>query len=148
MKYLGEHKTNSPEETEELGYRLSGTLDQGAVLAFVGELGSGKTTMIRGIACGLGVDVREVASPTFSIAHIYFARLPVYHIDLFRIEKYSEIEELGLLELIDGDGVSLIEWAERFPQLVPDKAIWVLMSRCWESERKITITEERPVFDE
>jgi tRNA threonylcarbamoyladenosine biosynthesis protein TsaE len=141
MIFFGEHKTNSPEETESLGEIVGNGLGAGDVVAFIGELGSGKTTMIRGIARNLGADPFEVASPSFAIIHQYSGKYPVYHIDLYRIEKPSELDQLGLWEIFNGDGISLIEWADRFPGIVPENAIVIFLSRESENSRRIIIEQ-------
>ena len=97
------------------------------MVAFYGELGAGKTTMIKGIAAGLGVaDV--VKSPSFVIVTEYVGRLPVYHVDLYRLDEKSDFESIGLDSYLDGDGVCFIEWAERAEKALPDTAIRVRMS--------------------
>ncbi len=111
-------ETESPEATIRLGERIARGLKPGAVVAFYGELGAGKTTMIKGFARGLGV--REmVKSPSFVIITEYRGRIPVYHIDLYRIKSPAEFTEIGLESYLTGDGVCLIEWAERAESLLP-----------------------------
>jgi tRNA threonylcarbamoyladenosine biosynthesis protein TsaE len=96
-------------------------------LAFYGDLGAGKTTMIKGIAAGLGVaDV--VKSPSFVIVTEYAGRLPVYHVDLYRLNEIRDFESIGLDSYLEGDGVCLIEWAERAEKVLQDNAIRVRMS--------------------
>lgn len=117
----------SAAETIELGRTLSSGLRAGDVVAFYGELGAGKTTMIKGIAAGLGVaDV--VKSPSFVIVTEYVGRLPVYHVDLYRLNENSDFESIGLDSYLDGDGVCLIEWAERAEQVLSESTIRVRMS--------------------
>ncbi len=119
--------THSAAETIELGRALSSALRPGDVVAFYGDLGAGKTTMIKGVAAGLGVaDV--VKSPSFVIVTEYAGRLPVYHVDLYRLNENSDFESIGLDSYLGGDGVCLIEWAERAEKVLPDKAIRVRMS--------------------
>lgn len=107
-----------------LGRRLAGRLGPGAVVAFHGELGSGKTTMIKGVCAGLGV-TETVKSPSFVIATEYAGRLPVFHLDLYRVAADAELDGLGLDEYFDGDGVCLVEWAERCEALLPADAVRV-----------------------
>ena len=109
------------EATEQLGRALAAGLRQGDVVALFGSLGAGKTTLARGILFGLGHD-GDVASPTFPIVQTYAppdTRLPVWHVDLYRIEQVRELEELGLDEARQ-EGVLLIEWPERLPALWPE----------------------------
>lgn len=140
--------TSSAAETIELGRTLASGLKPGDVVAFYGDLGAGKTTMIKGIAAGLGVtDV--VKSPSFVIVTEYRGRVPVYHIDLYRLSqgvecpvsnvqcpvedggghvREAEFEGLGLEDYLGGEGVCLIEWAERAETALPATAIRVRMS--------------------
>ncbi|MEO0070695.1 MAG: tRNA (adenosine(37)-N6)-threonylcarbamoyltransferase complex ATPase subunit type 1 TsaE [candidate division WOR-3 bacterium] len=122
-------ETTNAEATILLGERLAKFLKPGAVVAFYGELGSGKTTMIKGFARGLGVK-EMVKSPSFVIVTEYQGRMPVYHIDLYRINLPEEFTEIGIDSYIGGDGVCLIEWAEKAEGLLPEKTvrirIWVL----------------------
>jgi tRNA threonylcarbamoyladenosine biosynthesis protein TsaE len=130
--------TKSAAETIELGRTLASQLKAGDVVAFYGDLGAGKTTMIKGIAVGLGVaDV--VKSPSFVIVTEYAGKLPVYHVDLYRLGENSDFESIGLDSYLDGDGVCLIEWAERAEKVLPDRAIRVRMS-VEGSGRRIEIT--------
>jgi len=111
---------STPEATEEFGRALAGRLLPGDVVALFGALGAGKTTLARGILAGLGHD-SDVASPTFPIVLPYGppdTRLPVWHVDLYRIEHEGELDELGLDEARE-EGVLLIEWPERLPSLWP-----------------------------
>ena len=119
--------TKSAAETIELGRTISSQLRPGDVVAFYGELGAGKTTMIKGIAAGLGVaDV--VKSPSFVIVTEYAGRLPVYHIDLYRLNENSDFGSIGLESYLGGQGVCLIEWAERAEKVLPASVIRVRMS--------------------
>lgn len=102
-----------------VGARLGAALDTGDVLALTGPLGSGKTTLCQGLAAGLGVPAsRQVASPTFSLVNLHPGRVPFAHADLYRLKSEAELEELGLEEAME-EGVTAIEWAERFPSLLP-----------------------------
>ncbi len=129
--------TDSAEKTMSVGEELSRRLVKGDVVAFYGDLGAGKTTMIKGIARGLGIDPNDVSSPSFALIHEYGGTLSVHHIDLYRIEQPSEIAELGLWEILDGDGVSLVEWADRAKELLPDRTIEVRITRIGPNERRI-----------
>ena len=110
------------EETERFGLELAGELKAGDVIALTGDLGAGKTTLAKSIAKGLGVR-ENVASPTFTIVCEYMSgRLPLFHFDLYRIGSEEEAFEAGLEEYFSRGGVSVIEWAERVPGLIPDDA--------------------------
>jgi tRNA threonylcarbamoyladenosine biosynthesis protein TsaE len=112
--------TSSPAATAALGRRLAGRLRAGDCVALTGDLGAGKTALVRGIACGLGLaDDRMVSSPTYVLVQEYPATVPVYHLDLYRMTSpETEIGELGLEEML-ADGVVLIEWAERAEAALP-----------------------------
>lgn len=108
--------SRSAEHTRRLGARLGKLLQGGEIIGLVGELGTGKTLFVRGLTEGLEVS-REtwIRSPTFTLVNEYQGRLPIYHIDLYRIERTGELEELNLREYLYSNGVSLIEWFEYFP---------------------------------
>ena len=105
--------TNNSKETLVFGERLGKNLQAGDIIFLFGEIGSGKTTLTQGIGRGLGIGDKCIRSPTFTIINEYFGSLPVYHIDLYRLDTYSEIEALGLEEIFVSSGVSIIEWAEK-----------------------------------
>ncbi|MBD3349278.1 MAG: tRNA (adenosine(37)-N6)-threonylcarbamoyltransferase complex ATPase subunit type 1 TsaE [Candidatus Eisenbacteria bacterium] len=111
--------TSSPEETRDLGRLLGSRLFAGAVVALRGELGTGKTVLVQGISAGLGFD-GYVSSPSFVVVNEYDGRLPIYHVDLYRMEGPDSVEGLGYRELFWSRGVALIEWAERAGGLLPD----------------------------
>ncbi len=115
--------TASEEETITLGERLAQTLPRGATVLLIGNLGAGKTTLTKGIVQGLGAaPLEEVSSPTFTLIHEYGSPPAVYHVDLYRLEKASEAATLGLDDLFDSPAMVLIEWGERFPELMPADA--------------------------
>lgn len=129
--------TRSAAETIALGRTLATALRAGDVVAFYGDLGAGKTTMIKGICAGLGVtDV--VKSPSFVIASEYQGRLPIYHIDLYRLDANSDYSAFGFDDYLAGEGVCLIEWAERAEQRLPASAIRVRLTVVG-SERQVVI---------
>ncbi len=130
--------SNSPPETEGVGRRLAEDAEVGSVLALQGELGSGKTLFTKGFVAGMGSNA-AVSSPTFTIVHEYRdGRLPVYHFDLFRVENSQSLARLGLDDYLFGDGISVIEWADRFPEFIPDQARWILFEIKSENQRAIT----------
>lgn len=133
--------SNSAEETESFGRQFAGNVKAGDVLALTGDLGTGKTQFVKGLAAGLSCDA-AVTSPTFTLIHEYSGgRLPIYHSDFFRIEDRSSAERLGLDEYFFGDGVSVIEWADRFPELIPQNARWISFETKSETQRTITPNE-------
>jgi tRNA threonylcarbamoyladenosine biosynthesis protein TsaE len=130
--------SNSPEETEAFGRRLADQVGTGEVLALTGELGSGKTQFVKGLAGGLGATT-PATSPTFTLIHEYSGgRLPIYHFDFFRVEDRPSAERLGLDDYLFGDGVSVIEWADRFSDLIPETARWIAFETKSETQRAIT----------
>lgn len=134
--------SNSPAETETIGRQLAKDVDAGSVLALKGELGSGKTLFTKGLVAGLRSSA-AVTSPTFTIVHEYQGgRLPVYHFDFFRLENREAPARLGLDEYFFGDGVSVIEWADRFPDLVPEQARWISFKIKSERRRAIALLED------
>ena len=131
--------SNSPDETVRIGHELARKLRAGSVLALKGELGSGKTQFTKGIVAGLG-HAGEVTSPTFTLIHEYSGgRLPVYHFDFFRLQDQQSAAELGLDDYFFGDGVSVIEWADRFQHLIPACAKWIAFQVKSEQTREIGV---------
>ena len=132
--------SNSPAETEAIGRQVAEKIGVGSVLALKGDLGSGKTLFVKGVVNGLGSSA-DVTSPTFTILHEYRGggRLPVYHFDLFRVENPQALARLGLDEYFFGDGISVIEWADRFPEFVPEQARWIFFEIKSETQRAITV---------
>ncbi len=109
--------THSPEETKALGQKIGRQLEPGAVIALTGELGSGKTVLVQGLAAGLEVPADYyITSPTFTFINEYPGRHPFYHADLYRIENRDDLDEIGLFEIIHGEGITAIEWADRLQE--------------------------------
>jgi tRNA threonylcarbamoyladenosine biosynthesis protein TsaE len=126
-------------ETEEAGARIAHELKPGDVLALRGELGAGKTHFIKGIARGLGCG-ESVTSPTFTLVHEYSrGRLPVYHFDFYRLDNVGALREVGFEEYISGNGVSVIEWADKFPEALPPHTRWIDFAILSESARTIAV---------
>lgn len=128
----------SPEETAAAGERLAQTLGPGDVVGLVGDLGAGKTVFVRGLARGLGV-ATLITSPTFVLVNEYRGRLPVHHVDAYRTTSLTELLDLGLLELFDGDGVTVVEWADRVGPLLPERAIMVSIAGVGDEPRTIAV---------
>ena len=117
--------SDSAAETEAAGRQFAEQVMRGSVLALVGELGAGKTLFTRGLVAGLGSHA-VVTSPTFTIVHEYGdGKIPVYHFDFFRLDDRKGLTTLGLDDYFFGDGVCVVEWADRFPDVVPDQACWI-----------------------
>jgi len=132
--------SNSAAETEVIARRVAEDLVAGAVLALKGELGSGKTLFTQALVAALESDA-AVTSPTFTIVHEYQGgRLPVYHFDFFRLENRESAVRLGLEDYFFSDGVSVIEWADRFPDLIPEGARWIAFEIRSERQRVITLS--------
>lgn len=116
--------TSSPAETEALGRRLGGLLRAGDVVALSGDLGAGKTVLARGIAAGADAS-GYIASPTFTLVREYRGPTTVYHVDLYRLDRPQQLDDLGLDEILDGAGIVVIEWAEKASLLLPAEHLWV-----------------------
>jgi len=131
--------TNSADETVGLGERLAAELPAKAVVLLIGNLGAGKTTLAKGIVKGLGAaQPDEVSSPTFTLIHEYSPA--VYHIDLYRLDRPAQVATLGLEEIFDRQAVVLIEWGERFPELMPADRVEIRLRADGENSREIEIT--------
>lgn len=124
-------------DTERLGQQLARLLFPGAVVALIGPLGAGKTTLTRAIAVALDVDPRLIASPTFALVHEYPGRLPVYHFDAYRLNNVSEFVNLGVDEYFRGDGVCLIEWADRVAAALPAEYLQIELIPVGESRSAV-----------
>ncbi len=133
--------TRSPEETFALGAAIGAAAAPGTVVCLFGDLGSGKTKLTQGIAAGLSVpDTYVVTSPTFTYVNEYPGRLPLYHIDLYRISSPNELADLGWEEYIWAEGVVAVEWAERAGDYLPEKRINITITITSEDERRFDIT--------
>jgi len=128
----------SAEATEAAGERLGATLRPGAVVALTGELGVGKTCFVQGLVRGLGAKVRAT-SPTFVLVNEYAGRMPIHHVDAYRTDSMTELMDLGLLEMLGGDGVTIIEWADKLIPLLPPDTIQVHIAGVGDESRTITI---------
>jgi len=132
--------SGSPEQTRLLGEALGKHVYAGDLIGLVGELGSGKTLFVGGLARGLGVDPSTyVSSPTFTIMHRYLGRLPLYHIDLYRIDTPEALSTLGLHEYLEGDGVAAVEWAEHGAGIFPKERLMVRLHQSGSEARAIEL---------
>ena len=133
--------TNGPEETEALGARLARALEPGAVVAFTGDLGAGKTAFVRGLARGLGIRDR-VTSPTFTIVNEYEGgRLPLFHFDLYRLGCADELFDIGWEDYLARGGVCAVEWSERMEELLEPGTIRVDLRRGEDEDRRVITVE-------
>ena len=119
---------NSVQDTIKFGEKLGKLLIAGDIIFLNGDLGAGKTTLSKSIGEGLGVQ-EYITSPTFTLINEYEGRLPLYHFDLYRLDSYEELEELGVEDYFYGNGVCLIEWAEKFSEDLPENRLEVWINR-------------------
>ncbi len=132
--------SHSAEETIAFGRQLAGSLRAGDVLALTGDLGAGKTCLVQGLAAGLNI-THAVTSPTFTLIHEYRGgRLPLAHIDLYRLATASEAVNIGIEEYLSGAGVTVIEWAERIESLLPVQTKRIRLTALDETTRQIEVT--------
>ncbi|RIW29393.1 tRNA (adenosine(37)-N6)-threonylcarbamoyltransferase complex ATPase subunit type 1 TsaE [Bacillus salacetis] len=131
-----ELETSSPEQTTEFAMRLAELLQENDLLTLEGDLGAGKTTFTKGLARGLGVR-RNVNSPTFTIIKEYQGRLPLYHMDVYRLD--DSFEDLGFDEYFNGGGVTVVEWAHLIKEQLPDEKLAISIMRKSDDERVITL---------
>ncbi len=120
MEYI--YKTANARETEALGVELAGKLKGCEVIALYGGLGMGKTTFTRGLAKGLGIDERDVSSPTFALVHEHSGRCRLYHFDMYRIETWDDLYQTGFFDYV-GTGVMVIEWSENIDSALPEDCL-------------------------
>ncbi|MBI2540900.1 MAG: tRNA (adenosine(37)-N6)-threonylcarbamoyltransferase complex ATPase subunit type 1 TsaE [Deltaproteobacteria bacterium] len=140
---MGSYSTvsRSPVQTRAWGRKLGKLLKGGEIIGLSGELGSGKTCFVRGIAKGLEVGEEAwIRSPTFTLINEYHGRLPLYHIDLYRVEGRREIEELNLADYLFSDGVSVVEWFEHLPDDTVDECLRIGFEHAGGNRRRLTFT--------
>ena len=137
--------TNSLEKTIRLGQKIGSFLDNGMVFALIGDLGSGKTVFAQGLAAGLGVpsDYR-VTSPTYTLINEYPGKLPLYHIDLYRIASSEELDEIGFFDILYGGGVVVVEWADKVPAQTFSEYVRIEFRMRKDDSREIRITGTGP----
>ncbi len=134
--------TSSPEQTWQVGQILGSRLEPGDTVCLYGDLGAGKTSLSYGIALGLEVQGQYITSPTFTFVNEYKGRVPFYHIDLYRLKDPEELEGIGFEEYIDSDGVTVIEWAERAEDELPEERLSVYLNYVDEHSREIGFLAE------
>jgi tRNA threonylcarbamoyladenosine biosynthesis protein TsaE len=134
--------TSSPEQTWEIGQLLGKLLDAGDSVCLYGDLGAGKTNFTYGIARGLDVQDQYITSPTFTFVNEYKGRVPLYHIDLYRVKGPDELENIGFDEYIESDGVTVIEWAERAEDELPTECLSVYLSHVDDHSREVGFLAE------
>jgi tRNA threonylcarbamoyladenosine biosynthesis protein TsaE len=130
--------TGSPEETREFGARLGELSRPGDAFLLVGKLGAGKTCLVQGIARGLGIK-EYAASPSFVVVRELYGRLPLYHMDFYRLDNLEEIADLGLDDYFYGKGVSVVEWAEKGLSLLPPEHLLIEMSYLSYTSRRLKL---------
>jgi len=136
--------THSAEETIKLGETLAKDLSRGDVVALYGDLGSGKTTFVKGVGMGLAIkEAMHINSPTFVLIKEYQGRIPLYHMDLYRLDILRDIEDIAIEEYMYGDGVTIIEWAEKLKSILPKKNISVRFAIKGKDKREVEIEDLR-----
>jgi tRNA threonylcarbamoyladenosine biosynthesis protein TsaE len=142
-------QTKSASETIRVGKGIGSRLRSGDVVALVGELWAGKTQLIKGLAAGVGMrNSTYISSPSFTLINEYPGKIPFYHIDLFRLEREKEAEELGLEDYFQGGGVTAIEWADRIPSLLPKEMLFIHIAYAGKNTRSIEIIGKEKRFED
>lgn len=136
---------DSEDQTEALGRALAKVVEPGMVVGLVGPLGAGKTRLVRAVSEALGVDPHAIASPTFVLIHEYAGVIPVFHFDVYRLSSPDQLDDLGASEMFEGEGLCLVEWADRVADRLPERAWWVRFSPSGPTSR--TIQVEWPASD-
>lgn len=139
--------SDSPGKTKKIGEKLGRQLKKGDIVALIGELGSGKTCFTQGLMKGLKVLKKNITSPSFVLINEYKGRLPVYHFDIYRMNNLKEVVDLGYEEYFYGNGISVIEWADKIEKLLPKECIRVYFEIKGEKERKISIRDRNSIKD-
>lgn len=130
--------SNSVGETSAFAHKWSGALLPNDVVALVGDLGAGKTQFVKGLLQGLE-SADEVTSPTFTLMHEYRGgRLPVFHFDFYRLNQLAEIAEIGFDDYLEEGGIAVVEWADRFPEVFPERTRWLRLEAPSPSQRTVT----------
>lgn len=136
------HESHSVDETQTIAADLARTLPPGSTLALHGELGAGKTQFVRGLLIGLGGNPRTVSSPTYVLLNMYLTgRLPLYHLDAYRITTPADFEAVGFAELLEQDGIVAVEWPSKIEELLPKNTIQIHFETVDQTTRRISIDE-------
>jgi tRNA threonylcarbamoyladenosine biosynthesis protein TsaE len=142
-------QTRSTSETIRIGKRIGRLLKAGDVVALVGELGAGKTQFIKGLAAGVGIgNPTYISSPSFTLINEYPGKIPFYHVDLFRLEREKEAEELGLEDYFQGGGITAIEWADKIPSLLPKEMLFIHIAYTGKKTRSIEMIGKGKRFED
>lgn len=138
---MQEYFSDSEQKTKEIAKKLAFHLGKGSFLAVYGDLGAGKTAFVKGLAEGLGVS-ENIVSPTFTILRAYESgKLPLYHLDVYRIADEDELFEIGFDDYAEGDGICVCEWANLIPDALPEKRLDITIERISDHERRIVVEE-------
>jgi tRNA threonylcarbamoyladenosine biosynthesis protein TsaE len=141
MSFVQRFETHSDEETRALGREFAKLLPEQGVVLLIGDLGAGKTTLTKGIVEGRNAgSADDVSSPTFTLIHEYGDPVKIYHVDLYRLDTAEEAGRLGLEELFDRPALTLIEWGERFPELMPAERAEIRLKHLTEDDREIELS--------
>jgi tRNA threonylcarbamoyladenosine biosynthesis protein TsaE len=142
-------QTKRASETVRIGKSIGSRLLRGDVVALVGELGAGKTQFIKGLAAGVGIgNPTYISSPSFTLINEYPGKIPFYHIDLFRLGREEEAEELGLEDYFQGGGITAIEWADRIPSFLPREMLLVHIAYTGKNTRSLKIIGKGKRFED
>lgn len=140
--------TGSADETVRLGRILGSLLTRGDFVALIGDLGSGKTQFAKGVAEGIGVErASAITSPTYTLLNTYDGRIPLYHFDLYRLSGDADVADLGFHEYFHGQGASLVEWADRLEEELPEEHLSVTFTHMGEGCRQIMFTARGVHFE-
>jgi tRNA threonylcarbamoyladenosine biosynthesis protein TsaE len=131
--------SKSPARTKKIGEKIGKKLKKGDVIALIGGLGAGKTVITKGIMSGMEVRSHRITSPTFVLMNVYKGRLPVYHFDVYRLNSINEMIDLGYEDYFYGDGVTIVEWADKIEKLLPKNCIKIKINIVGEREREIKV---------
>ena len=139
--------TDSEKETQQVAARLAKILKPNAILCLFGDLGTGKTTFVKGMAKALRIKTQDIQSPTFVLMRLYEGTLPVYHFDLYRLEEPQEIQRMGLEDYFYDDGISIVEWADRLGDQLPQDYIHMELTHQKEHQRLLSFCGHGPMSE-